>query len=142
MRCPTASSSSGIAQELTSDQPEDLPQGDDLHRVLDAAAGLTRYEAEGAFALSLTRHNAFRPEAIWELKAQTLKKSNLLTLHRGQETFADLGGLQTLKDFCRRALAPRRSAVKPRGILLLSPSGLRQVAPSARPWATRWAGRR
>ena len=29
----------------------DLPQGDDLNMVLDAAAGLTRYEAEGAYSL-------------------------------------------------------------------------------------------
>jgi hypothetical protein len=36
----------GIARELTSDAPEDLPQGETLERVLDAAAGLTRYEAE------------------------------------------------------------------------------------------------
>lgn len=51
-----------IARELTSDTPEDLPTGTDLERVLDAAAGLTRYEAEGAFALSLTRHHALQPE--------------------------------------------------------------------------------
>src|SRR6202030_2175154 len=70
-----------IARELTSDSPSDLPQGDDWQRILDAAAGLTRYEAEGAFALSLSRHNALRPESIWELKAQTLKKNNLLALH-------------------------------------------------------------
>jgi hypothetical protein len=36
--------------------------------MLDAAAGLTRDEAEGAFALSLSRHNALRPDG-WELKA-------------------------------------------------------------------------
>jgi len=114
-----------IARELTSDSPDDLPKGADLDRVLDAAAGLTRYEAEGSFALSLTKHNALRPQTIWDIKAQTLKKNNLLTLHRGGESFADLGGLQTLKDFCLRALAPRRSAVtvKPKGILLLSPPG-------------------
>jgi hypothetical protein len=114
-----------IARELTSDSPEDLPQGDDLQRVLDAAAGLTRYEAEGSFALSLTRHNALRPQTIWDIKSGTLKKNGLLTLHRGNETLDDLGGLQTLKTFCLRALAPRRSnvAVKPRGILLLSPPG-------------------
>src|SRR5258708_7520711 len=111
-----------IARELTSDSPDDLPQGDDLQRVLDAAAGLTRYEAEGAFALSLTRHNALRPEAIWELKAQTLKKNNLLTLHRGQEGFDALGGLFNLKEFCRRALRPGRT-VQARGVLLLSPPG-------------------
>ena len=110
-----------IARELTSDNPKDLPKDEELVRVLDAAAGLTRYEAEGAFALSLTRRNAIRPEVIWELKAQTLKKSNLLTLHRGQENFTSLGGLSNLKDFCRRALRP--SKIKPRGVLLLGPSG-------------------
>src|SRR5205085_10467041 len=101
---------------------EDLPQGDGLARVLDAAAGLTRYEAEGAFALSLARHNVLRPEVIWELKAQTLKKNNLLTLHRGGERFDGLGGLAGLKDFCRRALAPGKP-VKPRGVLLLGVPG-------------------
>jgi hypothetical protein len=111
-----------IAHELTSDSPEDLPQGDDLVRVLDAAAGLTRYEAEGAFALSLTRHNAIRPEVIWELKAQTLKKNHLLALHRGGERFDALGGLTNLKEFCRRALHPGKS-VKPRGVLLLGVPG-------------------
>jgi hypothetical protein len=111
-----------IARELTSDRPEDLPQGETLGRVLDAAAGLTRYEAEGAFALSLTRHNTLRPEAVWELKAQALKKNSLLTLHRGGETFDGLGGLASLKDFCRKALRHSRS-VKPRGVLLLGVPG-------------------
>src|SRR5262249_10425871 len=111
-----------IARELTSDSPNDLPQGDDLGRVLDAAAGLTRYEAEGAFALSLTRHNAIRPNAVWELKAQMLRKNNLLTLHRGDERFDTLGGLDNLKDFCRRALRPG-PAVQPPGILLLGVPG-------------------
>jgi hypothetical protein len=111
-----------IASELTSDKPEDMPKGNDLQRVLDAATGLTRYECEGAFALSLSRHNSIRPDVVWELKAQTLRKNNLLTLHRGNERFDDLGGLNNLKDFCRRALSSGR-CVKPRGILLLSPPG-------------------
>jgi hypothetical protein len=111
-----------IARELTGDQPGDLPRGDDLERVLDAAAGLTRYEAEGAFALSLTRHDALRPESIWEMKAQALKKNNLLALHRGGERFDDLGGLASLKEFCRRALRPGRR-VRPRGVLLLGVPG-------------------
>src|ERR1022692_3416864 len=82
-----------IARELTSDRPDDLPKGNDLQHVLDAAAGLTRYEAEGAFALSLTRHNAFVPRVIWDLKAQMLRKNNLLRLHQGNESFESLGGL-------------------------------------------------
>jgi hypothetical protein len=116
-----------IARELTSDSPEDMPQGDDLHRVLDAATGLTRYEAEGSFALSLTRHNALRPDSVWELKAQALKKNNLLTLHRGGERFDSLGGLANLKDFCQRALRPGQ-AVKPRGVLLLGVPGVGKSA--------------
>ncbi len=111
-----------IATELTSEQPSDLPTGEGLQRVLDAAAGLTRYEAEGAFALSLARHNAIRPEAIWELKAQTLRKNNLLTLHRGGERFDSLGGLANLKNFCRGVLTPGKS-VRPRGVLLLGVPG-------------------
>jgi ATP-dependent 26S proteasome regulatory subunit len=111
-----------IARELTSDSPEELPQGDNLQRVLDAAAGLTRYESEGAFALSLTRHNAIVPQVLWDLKAQALRKNNLLALHRGQENYASLGGLDNLKEFCRRALRPGRQ-VKPRGILLLGVPG-------------------
>ena len=112
-----------IARELTGDGPDDLPQGEDLQRVLEAAGGLTRYEAEDAFALSLTRHNALRPEAVWELKAAALKKNNLLTLHRGGERFDSLGGLASLKDFCKRALRPGRR-VQARGILLLGVPGV------------------
>jgi hypothetical protein len=111
-----------IARELTSDSPDDLPQGEDLQRVLDAAAGFTRYEAEAAYALSLTRHNALLPQAIWELKAAALKKNNLLTLHRGGERFDALGGLSNLKDFCRRALRPGRN-VMAKGALLLGVPG-------------------
>ena len=81
--------------------------------MLDAAAGLTRVEAENAFSLSLVRHGRLAPDVLWELKAQTLKKSGLLTLHRGGETFADLGGLEALKAFCTRALRPGRPARRP-----------------------------
>jgi len=116
-----------IARELTSDRPEDLPHETGLQHVLDAAAGLTRYEAESSFALSLARHNQIRPEAIWELKAQTLKKNNLLTLYRGQERFESLGGLSNLKEFCRCALLPGKS-VQPKGVLLLGVPGVGKSA--------------
>src|SRR5262245_8114374 len=38
----------GNARELTTENPGDMPKGQDLQRVLDAATGLTRYEAEGS----------------------------------------------------------------------------------------------
>jgi hypothetical protein len=112
-----------IARGIATD-PGELPEGDGLTAVLDAAAGLTRVEAENAMSLSLVRHNGIAPEVLWEIKAQTLKKSGLLTLHRGGETFADLGGLEALKSFCTRALRPgRRADVQARGVLLLGPPG-------------------
>ena len=109
----------GVATE-----PDELPEGDELVRLLDAAAGLTRYEAENAFSLSVVREAAVRPAAVWELKGQTLKKSGLMTLHSVGETFADLGGLEALKRFCLRVLGPKAAdRPRPRGIVLLGPPG-------------------
>ena len=111
----------GIATE-----PGELPEGADLQRVLDAAAGLTRFESESAFSLSLVRHGRITPDNVFELKSGMLKKSALLTLHRGGETFSSLGGLDALKTFCTRALRNQGHPdphKRPRGILLLSPPG-------------------
>jgi len=82
-------------------------------------------EAEGAFSLSLVRNGVLRPCDIWELKAGMLKKSGLLELHRGGETFNDLGGLDAMKAFCRQALAtrPADDPVHARGIMLLGVPG-------------------
>ena len=94
-----------IARGVATEAGE-LPEGPDLDRLLDSAAGLTRSEVENALALSLVRHRKLVPETVWELKCQALKKSGLLTLHRGTEKFSDLGGLEALKSFCLRALGP------------------------------------
>ena len=94
--------------------------------VLDSAAGLTRYEAENAFALSLVRHRRIEAAVVFEQKSQLLKKSGLLSLYQGTETFADLGGLEALKGFCLRSLHRNGQAAdqtRPRGVLLLSPPG-------------------
>jgi hypothetical protein len=109
----------GVATE-----PGELPDGDGLAAVLDAAAGLTRIEAENAFSLALVRHGRLTPDVLWELKGQSLKASGLLTMHRGGESFADLGGLGSLKQFCTRALRPGRArGVRARGVLLLGVPG-------------------
>ncbi len=111
-----------IARELTVDSPGDWPADADLQRLLDASSGLTRYEAEGAFALSLARHSTLRADVVWEIKGQTLRKNHLLRLHQGTESFDSLGGLANLKDFCRRSLRPG-APVKARGTLLLGVPG-------------------
>ncbi len=67
-------------------EPSEIPTGRDWETLLDAAAGLTRYEAEGAFSLSLVRHDRLQAEAVWSIKEGLLKKSGLLQLYRGQES--------------------------------------------------------
>lgn len=107
-------------------EADELPSGLELDMVLDAAAGLTRYEAEGAFSLSLVRHGKLEPSTLWELKTQSLLKSGLLSLYRGRDKFDELGGLESLKAFCLRSLHSsnrQRSGLKPKGILLLGLPG-------------------
>ena len=114
-----------------------------LDAVLDAAAGLTRHGGRGRLRLSLVRHGRLAAEPLWELKAGALKKSGLLTLHRGGETFAGLGGLEALKGFCTRALRPAADRAGPRpAASSCSACRARASRPSARPSATRPAGPR
>jgi ATPase family associated with various cellular activities (AAA) len=123
----------GVATE-----PGDLPEDpDDFDCLLDAAAGMTRAEAENAFALSLVRAEGrtpaagrpgglarVTPEVLWELKMADLRKSGLLEMHRGGDSFADLGGMENLKRFCLRALRSPSRRAKARGVLLLGPPGV------------------
>lgn len=114
-----------IAREIATEDHE-LPQDEQLLQVLDSAVGLTRHEAEVAFSLSLVQHGRLTPSVLWDMKAQTLKKSGLLSLHRGGESFGDLGGMDALKSFCARAMRRNNTASpskRPRGVLLLGVPG-------------------
>jgi hypothetical protein len=114
-----------IARGIATEDGE-LPEDPEMETVLDAAAGLTRMEAENAFSLSLVRQQQIKADAVWELKTQALKKGGLLSLHRGSDDFSGLGGLSALKAFTKRALLhPGRGnpLKRPRGVLLLSPPG-------------------
>ena len=122
---PTRDELQELLASIATDDNE-MPAGQQLASVLDAAAGLTRYEAENAFSLSLVRHGSVRADAMWELKTQCLKKSGLLSLCRSESDFSWLGGLAALKAFTKRALLRAGSATpvaRPRGVLLLSPPG-------------------
>ena len=133
-----------IARGIATEEGE-LPDGNELDRVLDAAAGLTRYEAEGAFSLSLVRDRQIRPNAIWDLKCQTLKKSGLVSLHRGSEAFDQLGGLDALKRFLLADHAEPGTWQSAQASARRLAACLRRVAASRsspRPWATRWAAPR
>lgn len=101
--------------------PDDIPEHPE--NLWDSAAGLTRYEAEGAFSLSLARHNKLVPESIWEIKTASLKKSGLLSLHRGGERFSDVCGMEGFKRITTNARSCTNPKARPRGVLLLGVPG-------------------
>jgi hypothetical protein len=110
-----------IAHELTTEDPSEMPKGEDLERVLDAAAGLTRYEAEGAYSLSIARHKSIHPQEIWKLKANMLQKSGLATLYRGEtRSFADLKGVEQIRKRSRQLLRSN-CPIPPKGWIFVGP---------------------
>ena len=116
-----------LITEIT--EPEDLPddeKGKEL--LLDAASGLTRMEAGGAIGLALTRlqdGQKLDATSLWELKANTLRKSGLLEMYSGNDTFDTLGGLNHVKEFCLKTFnSPNRGRhVQANGIGLIGVPG-------------------
>ena len=117
---PSRQELDAVARGVATEQGE-LPE--EMWAVLDAAAGLTRSEAENAFALSLVRHGTLDPDPLWELKARQLRSGGPLALHRNGEGFSSLGGLNALNDFCRAALTNLHPVAEFKGVLLLGPPG-------------------
>ena len=70
-------------------------------RVVEAALGLTEDEAENVFAKSLVRTKQFDIDTILSEKKHIIRKSGLLEFYESDENFADIGGLDTLKDWLK-----------------------------------------
>lgn len=116
-------------------QEDEMPEGEYLEAVLDAGSGLTRLEAENAFALSLVRHQEteeditrlIKPKTIFEIKAKALKTTASLSLYEGEETFEDVGGLDYMKVYSSAVLHYRdpnpNPKFNPRGIMIMGISG-------------------
>ncbi|MCX7428794.1 MAG: AAA family ATPase [Planctomycetia bacterium] len=116
---PSKETLTQIAQQIGT-EPGDLPE--DLGPVVDAANGLTRYEAEGVYSLSLARHGQVRPKVVWDLKAQAIAKTGLARIFSGSERFGDLGGLDRLKWHAQLAAKPIPPHL-PKGFVLVGPPG-------------------
>jgi hypothetical protein len=125
--------------EKVADESE-IPSAEERPAVLEAAAGLTRMEAENAVALSLIRSVAEKrktdptaqdgvvdPSVIWEVKAQCLKKSGLLELYDGSASFDDMGGIAEFREYSVDLLNSSRNndnpLLVPKGLMLLGVPG-------------------
>ena len=115
-----------------------LPTGDDLRRLattvgepyqvglpaepnglLDAALGLTEMEAEDAFSLALVETGQFDPAVVAREKAGALLRQSQLQMSQFQERFADLGGLDVMKEYTLKT-APSPLSL---GIMILGVPG-------------------
>ena len=116
-----------IARGIATENGE-MPAGEDLERLLDAAAGLTRFEAEGAYSLSLVREQKLAPQTVWELKAAAPDQERFAQpvpgwrYVRGPGRAGYAQGLLHPRDPASR----RTGAAKARGVLSAFPAGLRQ----------------
>lgn len=82
---------------------------EERQRLIQAALGLTRWEAENAFARAIASDgvlNASDIALVQDEKRQTIRKSGLLEYIPSTSSIADIGGLENLK----RWLAKRNNA--------------------------------
>jgi ATP-dependent 26S proteasome regulatory subunit len=98
-------------------------------QVLKAASGLTSNEAENVFARSLVEKRGFDIDVILGEKEQIIRKSGILEYYPATEAFADVGGMDLLKDWMEHRTASftdearRYGLPEPKGILLLGVQG-------------------
>jgi hypothetical protein len=84
-------------------------------RAVEALTGLAAYPADQALSLSLSKDGIDLP-ALWERKRRMIDQTPGLTVYRGKETFADIGGNENIKAFLSRILAGRR---KPGAVVII-----------------------
>lgn len=91
------------------------------------ARGLTEFEAECAYSLSLVKKKYFSSKVVSQVKSQLIRKSGLLECWEA-EGIASVGGLNPLKTYIEKRSkafnAENDNLPKPKGILLVGPPGV------------------
>lgn len=114
-------------QEVTIDVTPEVKE-----KLVKAALGLTRSEAENAFARVIVDDKKLNIEdidRILEEKKQAIRKNKLLEYYESREEFTNVGGLDCLKDWLmKRSIAFTQKAQQfglpqPKGIMLIGVQG-------------------
>lgn len=101
----------------------------DVELIVDAAKGLTVFEAERAYALSYTKEQKVLPEIVRFEKAQAFRKSQLAQIVDFDEKLEDIGGLDLLKEWLKKRSKGFGQKARdfglpgPKGILLVGVQG-------------------
>lgn len=123
----------GIIEVVKSSQDVTIDVSTEVkEKLVKAALGLTRSEAENAFARVIVldkRLSAEDIERILEEKKQAIRKSRFLEYFESKEEFSSIGGLDSLKEWLKkRGAAFTQKATEfglpqPKGILLIGVQG-------------------
>jgi len=74
---------------------------------VEATTGLSAFAAEQAVAMAL-RPKGIDLDHLWATNRAVIEQTRGLSVYRGGERFADLGGLEPIKEYGRRIIAGRR----------------------------------
>lgn len=98
---------------------------EEIDTLLDAARGLTAFEAENALAMGWSKHGSFNVATVHEQKKQAISKSQMLEYYETSDSMDGVGGLDNLKEW----LLKRRMAFseKARAYGLPAPKGILTV---------------
>ncbi|MER3403678.1 MAG: ATPase [Armatimonadota bacterium] len=129
MPLPTRAEIAQRLREILLHVPTVAVSAQELDELVQAAQGLTMDELENVCARSLVQHGKLAVDALLSEKQQIVRKSGVLEYYIPQETLADVGGLDLLKEWLRK----RRRAFSqqarefglpaPKGVLLLGVQG-------------------
>ena len=99
---PSTAELAGIVKAQFEAAGADEPDEKTLNRAVDAVCGLAAFPAEQCVAMSFHRRGEaieLDTEAVWERKRKMVENAKGLSVWRGGETFAEVGGVETIKTF-------------------------------------------
>jgi hypothetical protein len=116
---PSLEELSNIVRAQFGDADAGPPDEKTLNRAVDAVCGLAAFPAEQCVAMSFVRREGrieLDTDALWERKRKMIENVKGLSVWRGRETFADIGGVENAKSFLTEIM---NGAEPPRIIVLL-----------------------
>jgi len=93
---PTLDQLQEVVKDIYKSAGLDVP--DNVDKATDAICGLAAFPAEQACAMSIGKAGINLPN-LWERKRRAVEETPGLSIHRGKETFDDIGGCANVKEY-------------------------------------------
>lgn len=105
---PNAAEVEAIVNSICQDAALDPAKIESKENVIDTLLGLSAFSAEQVLAMSITKEGIDR-DSLWERKRKMVEQTPGLSVWRGGETFADVGGCENVKQFLSDILRGRKA---------------------------------